>query len=77
MRLRIFKAMSIRAERRHADVEIVVGAPISDGGNNVGAPLRQARMLAGTLALMLRPRSMETIGGRACGDYRGQENTMP
>ena len=62
MRLPIFKAMSIRAERRHTDVEIVVVTPISDGGNNVGAHTK-----AGTLALMLRPRSMRLSAGVPAG----------
>jgi hypothetical protein len=53
MRLRIFKAMPIRAERRHANVEIVVDTPTFDGSNNAGAPTK-----AGTLALMLCPRTM-------------------
>ena len=68
MQLRIFKAMSIRAERRYTDVEIVVGTPISDGGNNAGAPTK-----AGTLALMLRPRSMrlsESVPAGITGDKK-------
>lgn len=38
MRIRIFKAMLIRAERRHADMEIVVGTPTFNGGTNAGVP---------------------------------------
>ena len=68
MRLRIFKAMSISAERRHTDVEIVVGTPISDGGNNAGAPTK-----ADTLALMLRPRSMRLPAGVPVGTTGGKK----
>lgn len=68
MRLRIFKAMPIRAERRHANVEIVVDTPTFDGSNNAGAPTK-----AGTLALMLRPRSMRLSAGVPAGITGGKK----